>query len=50
MASNDTTSDNSHFTMTDVDKMPRILALITSCFSVLKPLYVTLKILTTQNA
>jgi hypothetical protein len=47
---NDTTADKSHFTMTDVDTMPGILALITSCFNVFKILYVTVKMLVTQNA
>ena len=49
LASNDTGSDNSPFTMSDVDTMPCILTLITSCFSVFEILYVTVKILGPQN-
>jgi hypothetical protein len=45
LASNDTVDDNSHFTMSDVDTMPCILALIMSCFSGLEILYVTVKTL-----
>jgi hypothetical protein len=50
MAKNGTTGDNSHFTMTDVDTMPCILALITSCFSVFKIPYVTVKFQVTQHS
>ena len=36
--------DNSHFTTSDVDTMPCLLALIMSCFSYFEILYVTVKI------
>jgi hypothetical protein len=35
--------------MSDVDTMPRVLALIMSCFSDFEILYVTVKILLTVN-
>jgi len=50
LTSNDTVGDNSHFTMSDVDTMPRILALIMSCFSHFEILYVTVKILLQQKS
>jgi hypothetical protein len=49
LASNDTVGDNSHFTTSDVDTMPCILALIMSCFSDFEIPYVTVKILLPQN-
>ena len=49
LASNDTVGDNSHFSMSDVETMPCVLALIMSCFSDFEILYVTVKILLTLN-
>jgi len=50
LAGNDTAGDNSHFTMSDVDTMPCILALIMSCFSCFEIVYVTGKILLQQKS